>query len=201
MDTKKRISLALMGLSMSALSACSVSENAVAPPPVARQSAPAREYRIGPDDELHISVWKNEALSRTVPVRPDGKISMPLVNDVQAAGLTPMQLREVLRKSLAKYVNNPEVSVIVQAVKSFKISVIGEVWKPGTYEMAPQSTVLDALARAEGVTEFASRGRIVILRHQNGTTERVPFNYKKAIVAGGEQENFYLRPGDIVVVP
>src|SRR5688572_6593899 len=96
---------------------------------------PAAEYRIGPEDELFISVWKDETLTRTVPVRPDGKISLPLLNDVQAAGLTPAELREDLKKRLATYMPNPEVSVIVQGVKSLKVSVLGEVKKPGVYEI------------------------------------------------------------------
>lgn len=159
------------------------------------------EYKIGPEDELYISVWKNETLTRTVPVRPDGKISLPLLNDVQAAGLTPMQLRDVLRKKLAAYMSNPEVSVVVQGVKSFKVSVTGEVKKPGTFEMSSRSTVMDALARAEGMSDFAARSRIVVLRRDGTEVKRIPFNYNRAISEDGARENFYLRPGDIVIVP
>lgn len=159
------------------------------------------EYRIGPEDELSIAVWKNETLSRTVPVRPDGMISLPLLNDVPAAGLTPNELRDVLKKKLASYVASPEVAVIVQVVRSFKVSVLGEVRKPGTFEINGRSTVLDALARAEGLNDFASRSRIVILRPEGETTKRVSFNYNRAIAEDREQENFYLQPGDIIVVP
>jgi len=155
-------------------------------------------YRIGLEDMLAISVWKNEALSRTVPVRPDGKISLPLVNDVQAAGLTPTELRDVLTKRLTDFVPNPEVSVIVADVRSFKVSVIGEVARPSRYELKSWTTVADALALAGGFTQFAARSRIVILRPEGQTMKRIPFNYNKL---AGEQDNFYLRNGDIVLVP
>ncbi|TLY34533.1 MAG: sugar ABC transporter substrate-binding protein, partial [Nitrospirae bacterium] len=148
--------------------------------------------------------WNNTAISRTVPVRPDGKISLPLLNDVQAAGLTPMQLREVLIKKLAEYTPTPEVSVIIREVHSFKVSVIGEVKRPGRHELKSRATVLDALAMAEGLGEFASRGRIVILRPDGNTLKRIPFNYNKVVSANGangDLENFLLQPGDIVVVP
>lgn len=159
------------------------------------------EYRIGPEDVLQISVWKNEAISRTVSVRPDGKISLPLLNDVQAAGRTPMEVRDFLMKKLAEYTPAPEVSVIVQEVRSFKVSVIGEVKSTGLYELKSWTTVLDVLAKVGGFSQFASRSRIVVLRREGKTMKRIPFNYNKVIVEGGEQENFYLRPGDIVVVP
>jgi polysaccharide biosynthesis/export protein len=155
-------------------------------------------YRIGPEDVLQISVWKNETMSRSVPVRPDGKISLPLLNDVQAGGLTALELREVLAKQLAAYMPNPEVSVIVTDVRSFKVSVIGEVARPGRYDLKSWTTVLDVLALAGGFTQFASRSRILILQPDGKAMKRIPFNYNKV---GGEQENFYLRNGDIVVVP
>jgi len=159
------------------------------------------DYRIGPEDVLDIAVWNNTAISRTVPVRPDGKISLPLLNDVQAAGLTPMQLRDVLIKKLAEYIPAPEVSVIVREVHSIKVSVIGEVKKPGRHELKSRATVLDALAMAEGLGEFAARGRIIILRPDGNTLKRIPFNYNKVVSTDGELENFMLQPGDIIVVP
>jgi polysaccharide biosynthesis/export protein len=162
-----------------------------------RGAAP-EAYRIGAEDLLQVSVWKNEALSRTVPVRPDGKISLPLVNDVQAAGLTALELRDVLTRKLAEYMPNPEVSVIVSDIRSFKVSVIGEVVKPGRYELKSWTTVLDVLAMAGGFTQFASRSKIVILHPEGATMKRIPFNYNRI---AGEQENFYLRNGDIVLVP
>jgi polysaccharide biosynthesis/export protein len=161
---------------------------------------PAAGYEIGPDDLLDIVVWKNTAISRTVPVRPDGKISLPLLNDVQAAGLTPMQLQQELVTGLRAFIQEPEVSVIVREVRSFKVSVLGEVQKAGQYELKGRATVLDVIARAGGFTPFASRARIVILRVAGATVERIPFNFKKA-VGSGEQAAFLVEPGDVVVVP
>jgi polysaccharide biosynthesis/export protein len=158
-------------------------------------------YKIGPDDVLNISVWKNEALSRIVPVRPDGKISLPLLNDVQAAGLTPEQLREVLREKLTEFESAPEVAVTVAEVRSFKVSVMGEVLHPGRFELRSSTTVLDALALAGGFKDFAATNRIVVLRHDGNGSRRIPFSYKKAIAAGGEAENFPLEPGDVILVP
>src|SRR5204862_8275323 len=136
-------------------------------------------YRTASEDVLHTSVWKNEAITRTVPVRPDGMISLPLLNDVQAAGLTPMELRDLLVKGLAEYMPSPEVSVILTDVRSFKVSVVGEVTRPARYELKSWTTVLDALALAGGFTQFATRSRIVILRPNGKAMTRIPFNYNK----------------------
>ena len=173
-------------------------------PPVVRSSSAvdmAKEYLIGPEDVLDITVWKNcPDLCRTVPVRPDGKLSLPLVNDVQAAGLSPMDLRQHLTEQLAEYLPSPEVSVIVREVHNFKVAVVGSVKMPGDYEIKSQATVLELIARAQGLTEFANRDKIVVLR-QNGTkTERIKFNYRK-VAEGDDQDNFYVRAGDIIVVP
>jgi polysaccharide export outer membrane protein len=168
------------------------------PPP---SSDPSLGYRIGPEDVIQISVWNNEALSRTVPVRPDGKVSLPLVNDLQAAGLTPMELRDQIAKRLAEFVSKPEVSVIVTEVRSFKVSVLGDVVKPGRYDLKSWATVMDALAMAGGLNEYASPSRIVVLRPNGRRSERIPFDYEKARAGNGDQLNFFLRPGDIVMVP
>jgi polysaccharide export outer membrane protein len=160
----------------------------------------AEAFRIGPEDILDVQVWKNSDLSRIVPVRPDGMISLPLVNDIQAAGLTPTDLRQQITQRLAEFVPSPEVSVIVREVHSVKVAVLGAVRMPGHYEVKSPATVLEMIARAQGLTEFADRGRIVVLR-QNGTaTTRIPFNYRK-VAEGSEQDNFSVRPGDIIVVP
>lgn len=166
----------------------------------ARAVEAAAEYQIGPEDVLDISVWKNPELSRTVPVRPDGKISLPLVNDIQAAGLTPSALREQLITKLAEYVPSPEVAVIVREVHSFKIAVVGQVKTPGRFEIKSAATVLEAIALAQGFTEFANRDRIFVIRQSGSTTTRIPFNYRR-VSEGGEQDNFFVRPGDIVFVP
>jgi polysaccharide export outer membrane protein len=166
----------------------------------ARIVADSRDYRIGPEDVLDISVWKNPELSRTVPVRPDGKVSLPLVNDIHAAGLTPSSLRDELTRRLAEYVPSPEVAVIVREVHSAKVSVIGAVRTPGRYDVRSPATVLELIALAQGFTDFASRDRIVVLRTTGETQTRIPFNYRK-IADGSEQENFFVQPGDIIVVP
>ena len=180
------------------LPAFAQARGAAAPERDGRATAPD-VYRIGPEDNLTISVWKNDALTRTVPVRPDGKISLPLLNDVQAAGLSAQELRDVLAQKLGAYMPNPEVSVIVAAINSFKVSLIGEVARPGRLELRSWTTVLDALALAGGFTQFASRSKIVILQPDGKGMKRIPFNYNKAL--DGEQENFYLRNGDIILVP
>lgn len=163
-------------------------------------SAEAAEYRIGPEDVLQISVWQSEALSRVVSVRPDGMISLPLLNDIHVAGLTPDELRNQLAKRLTEYMAEPNVSVIVQDVRFYKVSVIGEVTKPGRFELKSRTTVLDAIAQAGGFKDFAWRSRIVVLRPEGKTMKRLPFNYNKAI-SDGQAEVFYLQAGDIVIVP
>src|SRR6266481_8802615 len=135
---------------------------------------PAGEYLIGPEDVLDVAVWNNTDISRTVPVRPDGKISLPLLNDVQAAGLTPMQLRDVLVKLLTTYIPNPTLSVIVREVHSFKVTVIGEVKTPGRYEIRSRTTVLDLLAMAGGLSQYAARARITILRRDGDAVRQLP---------------------------
>jgi polysaccharide export outer membrane protein len=166
-----------------------------------RELAPYQEYRIGPEDVLQIAVWNNESLSCTIPVRPDGMISMPLLDDVRASGLTPVELRDLLSKRLSEYMAQPEVSVIVTDVRSYKVSVLGEVMRPGRYELKSWSTVLDLLALAGGFTDYASRSRIVILRSDGRSAERIRFNYEEFVAERGEQANLYLRGGDIVLVP
>jgi len=169
-------------------------------PNVPHINDPGAAYEIGPEDVLDISVWKSPELSRTVPVRPDGKVSLPLLNDIQAAGLTPVDLREEIVARLADFVPSPEVSVIVREVHSRKVAVVGAVKTAGRYELKGPMTVLEVIALAQGFTDFATRDRIVVLRQSNGTTTRIPFNYRK-LSDGAEQENFYVQPGDIIVVP
>jgi len=160
-----------------------------------------KEYLIGPEDVLDITVWKNcPDLCRTVPVRPDGKLSLPLVNDVQASGLTPMDLRQHLTQQLAEYIPSPEVSVIVREVHNFKVAVVGAVKMPGDYEIKSQATVLELIARAQGLTEFANRDKIVVLRQKGTKTERIKFNYRK-VAEGDDEDNLYVRAGDVIVVP
>jgi polysaccharide export outer membrane protein len=161
-----------------------------------------RDYVIGPSDVIEIAVWNNEAVSRTVPVRPDGKISLQLINDVQAAGMTPMQLRDALTQALTAYVQNPEVSVIVREVHSFKVSVMGEVKEPGRFDLTGRVTVLDVLAMAKGLTQYADKNKIAVLRREQGVTRTIPVDYQRLVsnesVSG--RENFFVQPDDIVVV-
>jgi len=160
------------------------------------------EYVIGPADVLEVAVWQNDLISRTVPVRPDGKISLPVLKDVQASGLTPMQLQAFLTRALAEYIQTPEVSVIVREIHSFNVSVIGHVKGPGRYELTSRVTVLEALAMAGGLTEYADRGRVVILRRAGAVTEQIPFAYDKLTPGAGSkgQVNFFVQPDDIILV-
>jgi polysaccharide export outer membrane protein len=174
---------------------------AVRPQPIAAPMPVAPDYVIGPEDLLLVSVWKNETLSRQLPVRPDGKISMPLLHDIDAAGLTPLQLRDKIAKALAEYMPNPEVSVTVLEVRSYRVSVLGEVQRPGVLQLKAPTTVLEALAMAGGFRDFASPSKIIIFRKdEKGETRRLRFNYNRAVGSAGE-ENLTLRSGDVVVVP
>jgi polysaccharide biosynthesis/export protein len=168
-------------------------------------AAPSQDYAIGPEDVLDIAVWNNTDISRTVPVRPDGKISLPLLNDVQAAGLTPPQLRDSLAKLLAGYISAPIVSVMVREIHSFKVTVIGEVKTPGRYELRSRATVLDVLAMAGGLSQYAARARITVLRREGERVRELPYDFEKIMSRtspkGAPQENFCVQAGDIIVVP
>jgi polysaccharide export outer membrane protein len=158
-------------------------------------------YVIGPQDVVDISVWKEPELSRSVPVRPDGKISLPLVNDVQAAGLTPAQLGAQITTSLTKYVTNPQVTVIVSQINSQRIYILGEVARAGSYTLLPEMTVLQALSDAGGFTAFANSKKIYVLRQDNGKQQKVPFNYKDVVSGKDPGQNITLKPGDTIIVP
>jgi polysaccharide export outer membrane protein len=158
------------------------------------------DYVIGADDNLHISVWKEPDLTNTLPVRPDGKISMPLLNDVQAAGLTPMQLAGSLTEKLKKYLADPRVTVVVTQMNSQRVYVLGEVLHSGALPLLPNMTVLQALATA-GFTQFANTKGIYVLRAENGKQQKMPFNYKQAMKGDAVAQNISLKPGDTIVVP
>ncbi|HEX6505108.1 MAG TPA: polysaccharide biosynthesis/export family protein [Terriglobales bacterium] len=166
-----------------------------------QQQAPnSQTYVIGAQDTLHVSVWKEPDLTATLPVRPDGKISMPLLNDVQAAGLTPMQLADSLTEKLKKYVTDPRVTIVVTAMNSQHIFVLGEVQHAGSMPLTPGMTVLQALASA-GFSQFANTKKIYILREDSGKQLKLPFNYKQVIKGQDMAQNISLRPGDTIVVP
>lgn len=158
-------------------------------------------YVIGPEDVLDVSVWKEQELTRTLPVRPDGKISMPLLNDVQAAGLTPTQLAVSITEKLKKYLTAPQVTVMVSQINSQRVYVIGEVTRPGAYPMLPGMTVLQAISSAGGLTQFANAKKIFLLRTENGSQDKHPFNYKDVLDGKRPDENRVLKAGDTVVVP
>jgi polysaccharide export outer membrane protein len=145
-------------------------------------------------------VWKEPDLSETLPVRPDGKISMPLLNDITAAGLTPLQLRDQLTEKLKKYVSDPRVTVVVTGMNSRRIFVTGEVTHTGPIPLLPHMTMLQALAQA-GFTQFANPKGIYLLRTENGKQEKTPFNYKEVVKGKHPEQNIELRPGDTIVVP
>ncbi len=166
--------------------------------------APATEdpnYVIGPQDTLEISVWKETDLSRTVPVRPDGKISLPLLNDVQAAGLTPTQLRAQIAEKLKKYVTEPQVTVVVTVINSQRVFMLGEIARPGAYPLLPGMSVLQAISSAGGFSEYAKTKKIYVLRTENGKQLKLPFNYKEVIRGSRTEQNVLLKAGDTIVVP
>ena len=166
------------------------------------QSAPTDPgYKIGPQDVLKIDVWREDQLTRMVPVRPDGKITLPLLNDVQAAGLTPMELAAAIHDELKNYVNNPQVTVSVTEINSRRIYVTGEVMRAGALSLLPQMTVLQALSTSGGFTPFARTKGIYVLRTVNGAKIQLPFNYKDAIKGKRTEQDVQLQPGDVIVVP
>jgi polysaccharide export outer membrane protein len=157
-------------------------------------------YVIGAEDNLQVTVWREPTLSGTIPVRPDGMISMVLVGDLKAAGLTPMQLAADITQRLKKFIQDPSVSVVVLAVNSQKVFLIGEVGHAGPITMTAGMTPLQAIAAAGGLTPFANSKRIYILRGEQGKQQKIPFNYKQAL-KGDNQVAVELRPGDTIVVP
>jgi polysaccharide export outer membrane protein len=170
-----------------------------APKPTPATNDPA--YVIGAEDILHIDAWKEPEITRTVPVRPDGKISLPLVNDIQAAGLTPTQLAMIITEKLKKYLTDPQVTVVVTAINSRRIYIMGEVGRPGAFPLLPDMTILQALSGAGGFTQFAHLKGIYLLRNENGKQVKYPFNYKEVIRGERPEQNLVLKPGDTIIVP
>ncbi len=156
---------------------------------------------IGPDDVLGVYVWKEADVSGDVTVRPDGKISIPLLNDIHAAGLTPDQLRQTITEAAKKFLEEPTVTVVVRAINSRKVFVTGQVAKAGPYPLTGPTTVLQLLAQAGGVLEWAAVDRIVVLRNENGQPVSFQFNYKEVSRRKKLEQNILLKPGDTVIVP
>ncbi len=176
----------------------------LAQPPTTSVNKPHDDsFVIGIDDLLSINVWKEPDVSRpSVPVRPDGRISLPLVGEVQAAGRTPLQLEAEITSKLRTYIAEPEVTVMVQQINSEKFNILGQVVKPGSYPLTRGMTVLDAIAVANGFRDFAKQKAIYILRpNATGAESRIPFNYKDVIQGRHPEQNIKLEPRDTIVVP
>jgi len=169
-----------------------------APPPTAHDDT----FIIGKNDVLAVNVWKEPDISRSIPVRSDGKISLPLVGEIQASGETPLKLEKEIATRLKSYIEEPEVTVIVEQINSEKFNILGMVNKPGTYPLVGPATVLDAIALAGGFKDFAKQKSIYILRQNaDGSQTRLPFNYKEVIKGRNTAQNVVLQPRDTVIVP
>jgi polysaccharide export outer membrane protein len=177
--------------------------NAGVQPETASNNKPHDEnFIIGNDDVLAISVWKEPELTKAVPVRSDGKISLPLVGEMQAAGRTPLQLERNITEKLTNFITTPEVTVIVQEVKSRKFNVLGEVAKPGEYPLTASTTIMDAIATAGGFRDFAKKTGVYILRKgADGSESHLKFNYKDFIKGKNSSQNIKLEPNDTIIVP
>lgn len=175
-------------------------QSSLAPPTSPSSDGTSDTYVIGASDLLTITVWKQETLSGTMLVRPDGMISMPLLGDVQASGLTPQQLSHQISTRLKKFIQDPSVSVLVNQINSKVIYTLGEVGKRGPIEMTPGMTLLQAVSSAGGLTDYANKGKIYILRNEAGKQVKIPVKYKEAL-KGNSNLNLVLKPGDTIVVP
>ena len=178
------------------------------PPAAAAAAAPRATdpvvppgYVIGTDDVLSIVFWKDKDMSAEAQVRPDGRIALPLINEVVAAGLTPEQLREKITEESKKYMEDASITVVVRQINSRKAFITGEINKPGTYPLTSPTTVMQLIAMAGGLREYANGKKIVIMRSENGKPQRLPFNYNDIIDGKNLQQNVELKPGDTVVVP
>jgi polysaccharide export outer membrane protein len=181
-------------------------QQAAQPQPPSMQTAPAgvslpSGYVIGPDDVLTVVLWREKDMSADVVVRPDGKITLPLLNELQAAGLTPEQLRSAIEKAASKYVAEPNATVIVKAINSRKVHILGNVGKAGTYPLTGDMTVLQLIATAGGLQEYADAKHITVMRKEDGRDQTLKFNYKDVVRQKNVQQNVLLKPGDTVVVP
>ena len=159
-------------------------------------------YIIGNDDLLAISVWKEPDLTKSIPVRSDGKISLPLVGEIQATGRTPLQLEQTIETKLKDFITTPEVTVIVEQVNSKKFNILGEVARPGSYSLALAPTIMDAIATAGGFRDFAKKTGVYILRKgPDGKESRIPFNYKDFLKGKNPEQNVKIEPNDTIIVP
>ena len=169
------------------------------PTPAPKPGDTETTYRIGVEDELQISVWREPELSSLVVVRPDGKITLPLINDIVVTGLTPDELQTLLGQKLKTYVNEPQVTVTVRNIRSRKVYIVGQAVRQGSFPLNGTKTVLELIAEAGGLNPFAKSSSIYVLRTIDGKKTKIPFDYKKAI--SGKTENVVLMPGDVLVIP
>lgn len=172
---------------------------ASAPKPAPVQ--PSGSYRIGIEDELQVSVWREPEISSQVVVRPDGFISLPLLNDIQVVGLSTEELQYLVMQKLKPFVTEPQVTIVVRQIRSRKVYLIGQVARPGSYVLNDDKTALELLAEAGGVTQFAKTGAIYVVRKNEGREKRLRFDYKKALRADDPSSDIHLLPGDMIVVP
>jgi polysaccharide export outer membrane protein len=202
--------LALLGLTAAAMPAMAQTPAPATPPvaapaPAGTPATPGVEvppgYTIGPEDVLNVMFWRDKEMSADVVVRPDGRITLPLVNDVIAAGLTPEQLRDRIREEASKYVEDPSVTVIVRQINSRRVFITGMVGKPGAYPMTRAITVLQLISLAGGLNEYADTKNIMIMRTENGQQVALKFNYNDVRKGKNLKQNIELRTGDTVVVP
>jgi polysaccharide export outer membrane protein len=211
---RRALAFALAAASLPAVSFAAPQGNG-AQLPAARQTAPSaaasaapasglrvpEDYVIGPEDVLFVSFWRDESMSGEAVVRPDGKITLRLLNDIEVVGLTPEQLRERLARDATKFLEEPAPTVIVKQINSRKVFITGEITKPGPYPLNSPTTVIQLITLAGGLNEYAKGEEIGILRSENGKTVRLPFNYKQVREGKKLEQNVPLKPGDTVIVP
>ncbi len=200
-EIMKRIFLVItLMLVVASLAVAQAKASSSSPSDAAAAADPAT-YVIGPLDVLQISVWKEPEMSTpSVPVRPDGKISLPLLGDIQASGLTPTQLSSVLAEDAKKFVQDPQITVVVTAINSKRVYILGEVGHAGPMGLLPEMSVLQAISSAGGLSQYANAKKIYVLRPVNGAQQRIPFNYKLAL-KGDAKQDILLQPGDTIIVP
>jgi polysaccharide export outer membrane protein len=206
MEMKKLITVGIIGIVIFYITASTTYSQTDKEVLLKKQSqaevpADSTNYIIGSEDVLYIHVWKEEHLSRTVPVRIDGKISLPLVDEIQAAGLTPLQLKELLMQRLKEFVDIPNISVMVMEANSFKVYISGQVKNPGVYRLRSETSLLQIIPMAGGFTDWANQKKILIIRKENGKEKRMTVNYKKILKGDDKSSNIILKSGDTIIVP
>lgn len=203
---KKTVCAGFIGLMVMVISASLTFPQADKGPILKKQAqaevvADSDQYVIGPEDVLYIHVWREESLTKTVPVRMDGSISLPIIQEIKASGLTPLQLKEELTRRLKEFIESPNVSVTVIEANSFKVYVTGQVKTPGVYRLRSETTVLQIIPMAGGFTDWANQKKILVIRKENGKEKRITVNYKKIMKGDDPASNLVLKSGDTVIVP